>query len=244
VTVKGKKSIQIQNELIDEHTSTSLSNAFLTLSLDNIGMWTGADARDGDGFGGGKGWSNGVPYGGEGEATGTGKGWSKGALCGCWRLRECWNGAVGTAELLPAIVVCEDINGEKCEGFTRFVDLSMAPVVPWTSMGIPETDEPCVGSKWCKCGDCDVVILVGGVDKGAAPNGWSSAPVTATLEVPPELAAACSQMCILKTEKSKLLHSRNQTIILHSKTATNEGTRVQCSNDDKKEQFPYIEECR
>jgi hypothetical protein len=52
---KKEKNIQIQNELTDEHTSTCLSNAFLTLSLDNIGMWTGADARDGDGFGGGKG---------------------------------------------------------------------------------------------------------------------------------------------------------------------------------------------
>jgi hypothetical protein len=114
------------------------------LSLDSAGLKTGADARDGDGLGGGNGWSNGVPYGGDGEAVGNRKGWSKGALCGCWAVWGCWGGAIATTELVHTIVVCEDVNGEKSDGFTRFVDL---PIEPWASAGIPETDEACEGSK-------------------------------------------------------------------------------------------------
>lgn len=81
----------------------------MTFSRLITGAWLGGGGvgigvRDGGGVGGGKGWSNGAPY-------------------GCWRLTEGFRGgAVGNGVVIGGIILADEEGGMKNEeGFMRFV---------------------------------------------------------------------------------------------------------------------------
>lgn len=131
---------------------------------------------DGGGAGGGKGWSNGVPYG-------------RCMLAGGWS-----GGAVGMEDEIGGIINAEEAGkGEKNEGLTRFVTRALLPLLDsWASRrGISGVDEVgTVGVDWI-VGNGDGVTLGVWESKWTGAEGCCGCVAIAAFDAFPIFTAAC-----------------------------------------------------
>lgn len=135
-------------------------------------MGTGG-VRDGDGAGGGKGWSKGAPY------------------VRCWVKGGLSRGAVGKDVETGGTICAEEEGGTKnAEGFTRFVRLLLDSVV--SRSGIKWVDDRWDGS--CKVGTVGEATMAGLEGAGIAAEYWYGFPEIDAFEALPTVIAVCNHV--------------------------------------------------